>query len=286
MNFIKKLSSAVLLAAAALVLIAPSFLLTPRTVQAESCSPLFLVRPSQNQAGSDGVIVKPADAKKVYLDVKFSLNGPSTCQGPAYVVAKWNNAKTTITNNVDKVFNYTSVPAREGVYRIELQIPNSGFGKEVTVTVADDVLHPPAGGIGTENGSHVQPTDKPTNGSKGGFVPCGNTADNPCQIGHLFSAFIVIINYLMAMAGFVAVLAIIFAGFMMIYSQGQEKLKEAKGRFTGAIFGLVLVAAAFVLINSLFAGSLSIGVKDGGKILSDPLEYINTRSSTTNSNTR
>jgi hypothetical protein len=119
-----------------------------------------------------------------------------------------------------------------------------------------------------------QPTDKPTEGDKGGFVPCGNTADNPCQIGHLFSAFVVIINYLIAMAGFVAVLAIVYAGFMMIYSQGQDQLKAAKGRFSGAIIGLVLVAIAFVLVNALFTGSLSIGVKDGASILSNPVEYI------------
>jgi hypothetical protein len=117
-------------------------------------------------------------------------------------------------------------------------------------------------------------TDKPTNGQDGGFVICGNTADNPCQIGHLFAAFVVIINYLIAMAGFVAVAAIVYAGFMMIYSQGQDQLKTAKGRFSGAIIGLVLVAAAYVIINSVFTGKLSVGVVDGTNILSSPLEYI------------
>lgn len=112
------------------------------------------------------------------------------------------------------------------------------------------------------------------NGDAGGFVPCGNEATNPCQIGHLFSAFVVIINYLIAMAGFIAVIAIVYAGFMMVYSQGQEQLKAAKGRISGAVIGLVLVAAAFIIINAIFAGSLSIGVKSGGSILSSPLDYI------------
>ncbi len=120
-----------------------------------------------------------------------------------------------------------------------------------------------------------QTVDNTTNGDKGGFVLCGNTVDNPCQIGHLFAAFIVIINYLIAMAGFIAVLAIVYAGFLMVASQGQEQLKAAKSRFAGAIIGLVLVAAAFVLINALFHGSLSIGVKFGSDILTSPLEYIN-----------
>ncbi len=114
----------------------------------------------------------------------------------------------------------------------------------------------------------------PTAEQDGGFVICGNKADDPCQIGDLFAAFVIIINYLITMAGFVAVLAIVYAGFMMIYSQGQEQLRVAKGRLTGAIIGLVLVAAAFVLINSLFSGRFSIGVCDGNSILTSPLEYI------------
>lgn len=120
----------------------------------------------------------------------------------------------------------------------------------------------------------AQGTTAPQNGDAGGFVPCGNDATQPCQIGHLFSAFVVIINYLIAMAGFIAVIAIVYAGFMMVYSQGQEQLKAAKGRLSGAVIGLVLVAAAFILINAIFAGNLSIGVQEGGTILSSPLEYI------------
>ena len=108
----------------------------------------------------------------------------------------------------------------------------------------------------------------------GGFVPCGNKADEPCTIHHLFKAFVVIVNYLITTAGFVAILAIVYAGFLMVISQGEDKLKEAKGRISGAIIGLVLVASAFVLINAIFAGSLSVGVRDGANILSNPLQYI------------
>lgn len=117
-------------------------------------------------------------------------------------------------------------------------------------------------------------TTKPTNGDNGGFVLCGNTANEPCTIDHLFAAFIVIINYLIAMAGFVAVAAIVLAGFTMIYSQGQDDLKAAKGRFSGAIIGLVLVAAAYLIINSLISGRFSVGICDDQFILTSPLEYI------------
>jgi len=130
-----------------------------------------------------------------------------------------------------------------------------------------------------------QSTTNTQNGDAGGFVPCGNTADNPCQIGHLFSAFVVIVNYMIAMAGFVAVVFIVIAGLMMIYSQGQEKMKEAKGRLSGAVIGLVLVAAAFILINAIFTGSLSLGIKQGGDVLTNPLDYIQSSpSKSSNSN--
>ena len=120
----------------------------------------------------------------------------------------------------------------------------------------------------------AQNTTEPTNGDNGGFVLCGNNAGDPCTIGHLFAAFIVIINYLIAMAGFVAVAAIVFAGFTMVYSQGQDQLKAAKGRFAGAVVGLILVAAAYLLINSLLSGRFSIGICQDKLILTSPLEYI------------
>lgn len=120
----------------------------------------------------------------------------------------------------------------------------------------------------------AQTSTTPTEGDAGGFVICGNKATEPCQIGHLFAVFVIIINYLIAMAGFIAVLAIVYAGFLMVISQGQEQLKEAKGRLVGAVVGLVFVAAAFILINSIFSGTFSIGVCNGNSILTSPLDYI------------
>lgn len=114
-----------------------------------------------------------------------------------------------------------------------------------------------------------------TEADGGGFVPCGNTANNPCNVSHLFKAFIIIVNYLIDLAGFVAVAAIVYAALLMVTSQGEGRLTEAKKRLSGAVFGLLIVMAAFVLINALFAGSLSVGLKNGGQILSNPRAYIN-----------
>lgn len=108
-----------------------------------------------------------------------------------------------------------------------------------------------------------------------GFVPCGDKADNPCTIAHLFAGMIAIINYLIATAGFVAVAMIIYAGLKIVWARGnQSEMASAKGRLSGAVTGVVLVSVAFILVNALFSGSFSLGIKDGSLILTNPIEYI------------
>ncbi len=107
-----------------------------------------------------------------------------------------------------------------------------------------------------------------------GFVPCGNKVNEPCTIDHLFIMLVVIINYAISMAGLVAIFFIVFAGIMMLTSRGEEGLRTAKGQLAGAVFGLIIIFVAYVLVNSLFVGSFSLGVKDGQWILTNPKAYI------------
>jgi hypothetical protein len=107
-----------------------------------------------------------------------------------------------------------------------------------------------------------------------GFVPCGNKVNEPCTIDHLFLMLVLIINYAISMAGLVAIFFIIFAGIRMLTSRGEEGLREAKGQLNGAVIGLVIIAVAYVLVNSLFVGSFSIGVYNGQWILTNPKTYI------------
>ncbi len=125
------------------------------------------------------------------------------------------------------------------------------------------------------------PSDQMTQQPGGsGFVICGNQADNPCTIGHLFIAIVMIINYLISVAGLVALLFIVIAGVQMTMSRGEEWHTAAKKRLGGAVGGLVLVALAFVLVNSLFTGSLNLGIRDGALILTNPKAYIQKQSAT------
>jgi hypothetical protein len=64
-------------------------------------------------------------------------------------------------------------------------------------------------------------------------------------------------------------------GLSMVVSAGNPTgYGSAKKTLTGAIFGLVLVFVAFVLVNTLLAGSLSLGIKNGTSIFTSPSGYI------------
>ncbi len=121
----------------------------------------------------------------------------------------------------------------------------------------------------------AQASQTTTRDPKNGFVICGNDVNNPCNVSHLFKITIMIINYMIGMAGFLAVAFIVYAGILMTTSQGQGQLTDAKQRLTGAVIGLAIVATAFVLVNAAFTGSLNLGVKNGALIFTDPKQYIN-----------
>jgi hypothetical protein len=131
---------------------------------------------------------------------------------------------------------------------------------------------PPATATATGGGTVSDTDDK---SGESGLVPCGNSVNKPCTIAHLFRGFIVMTNYLISLAGIVAVISITYAGFRMVTSQGSETERgAAKKRLSNSIIGMILVFAAFLLVNALFSGSINIGVKDGAKALTDPAGYI------------
>lgn len=205
----------------------------------------------------DDTTVKLADFNLVDYASKF--------QGKAkYVFEKTVNVVQTASINSYKNFTIrpgTVISGKETLnFNSQFIVTNSSASNAAPVKV---------------NTTQDKPTEEKVDESgRSGFVICGNTADTPCNVAHLFRAFIIIINYLITMAGFVAVFFIVVAGVQMTASQGQEMHKQAIQRLSGAIIGLVLVAVAFVLVNSLLAGSLNLGVKQGATILTSPRNYI------------
>jgi len=77
---------------------------------------------------------------------------------------------------------------------------------------------------------------------------------NNCTLHDLVLTVITIINYLLAWAWLVTVLFIVWAGWGMFNSGGnEEEVTKSKAGLTNAIIGFFIVMASFVLINWVFA---------------------------------
>ena len=89
-----------------------------------------------------------------------------------------------------------------------------------------------------------------------------------------FNLFIVVTNFGIDLAGVIAVIVIIYAGFQMVFSAGNaDTLTSAKHRLTNAFIGLFIVIAAFVLVNFfIFADKPQF--RNPIDILANPLKYI------------
>lgn len=128
----------------------------------------------------------------------------------------------------------------------------------------------------TKTNTNTAPVNYDTNASEKGLVQCGNEADNPCTVEDVFNIFVIMTNLLIGMAGIIAIIAIMWAGFSMVKAAGsQEGIASAKKSLTNAIIGLILVFLAFIIINSILYGTLGIGVFGGDGILGgNPSGYI------------
>ena len=90
------------------------------------------------------------------------------------------------------------------------------------------------------------------------IVPCGYEGaegGRECTINHLFTLLIGIYNFLLGMAAIVAVLMIIIGGIGMFvyhwFENAEQILYGSKLTVTRAIFGLIVVAAAYLITNTL-----------------------------------
>lgn len=123
----------------------------------------------------------------------------------------------------------------------------------------------------------------PAQVSAQGLVKCGNgqfdkttgRIPDACTIADLFNTVVRVTNFLIAFAGLVAVVMLVWAGLDMVLAAGNPgSYAKAKKKMTGAIGGFVLVALAFVIVNTLVSGSLKLGIKNGTQIFTDPKGYI------------
>ena len=95
----------------------------------------------------------------------------------------------------------------------------------------------------------------------GGIVPCGGTADDPCDMGStitIVGAFIDFVLLYIAMP--LAASMFMYAGFVMMTAGGNPgKIQEAKKIFWSVIIGLVVAFAAWLIVEGIMKG---LSVKD------------------------
>ena len=101
--------------------------------------------------------------------------------------------------------------------------------------------------------------------AQGGIVPCSGT---DCTVQHLLDLFVGIYNWLLGLAAVVAVLMIVFAGVRMLlyyWSESPEQeLTDAKHTLRRAIFGLIVIVTAYLVVATLVFTVL--GLDAGGPV--------------------
>lgn len=87
------------------------------------------------------------------------------------------------------------------------------------------------------------------------IVPCGFPGGPKCEVKHFFELIVNIYNVLLGFLAIVAIMVLIWSGVRMllhqIAEQPEAELTAAKTTFTRAIWGLVIILCAFLIVNTL-----------------------------------
>jgi len=95
----------------------------------------------------------------------------------------------------------------------------------------------------------------------GGLVPCGGERSDPCTTEHVSTFANGLINFLITMLGVIAVIVLVFVGFKMVMSRGNEaEWGKAKEMFGNVIIGIIIILAAWLIIDTLLKGLTNRGL--------------------------
>jgi len=88
------------------------------------------------------------------------------------------------------------------------------------------------------------------------FDPNRDLPDNISDAGgdNTFRDIILLaINFILGFVGLIAVIMMIYGGFILLTSQGEEeKTKKAKSTILFAVIGIVIILFSFAIVNTLF----------------------------------
>lgn len=99
-----------------------------------------------------------------------------------------------------------------------------------------------------------------------GLIPCGY-GDNPCDTGDVATFVNGLIDFLIRMLGIIAVIVMVYAGFMLVTSGGDEgKWTKAKELFTNVVIGIVIILAAWLVVDTIMSALTGDGLDVWGRL--------------------
>lgn len=104
-----------------------------------------------------------------------------------------------------------------------------------------------------------------------GLVPCGGYSEHACTTSDVITFASTLIEWLITMLGVIAVIALVYTGFRMVISAGDEGAwKQAKEQFTNIVIGIVIILAAFLVVDTILKAltSKSLEQWSGGLVVS------------------
>lgn len=94
----------------------------------------------------------------------------------------------------------------------------------------------------------------------GGLVPCSGP---DCTTAHVSAFANGLIAWLISMLGVIAVIMLVYAGFRMVVSRGDVgEWGKAKEMFTNVIIGIIIILAAWLVIDTILKGLTNRGLND------------------------
>src|SRR5690606_10294241 len=99
-----------------------------------------------------------------------------------------------------------------------------------------------------------------------GLVPCGYPG-NPCTTAHLASFANRLIDELIKYLSVLAIIVMVYAGFRLVVSAGDEgEWTKAKNLFTNVVIGIVLVLAAWLIVDTIMWALTGDGLEFWGRL--------------------
>lgn len=92
----------------------------------------------------------------------------------------------------------------------------------------------------------------------GGLVPCSGPDCTTASVVGLADG---LIKWLISVLGVIAVIVMVYAGFKMVMSAGDEKAwSSAKELFTNVVIGIILILASWLIVDTLLKGLTNSGL--------------------------